>query len=167
MTQYYLFKKGIRPISVELINQPNKDYKGEGSATLIDNKKGTADNLRDIAWLAYREKPLECLFEMDARTPLTTFTLSYGENYSAYLLPPASIELWAGNDRAHFKLIQHIVPHQPQEKEPGGVKGIEFKIPPASGRYYKLIAQPVAKVPKWISAKPEKGWLFVDEVIFN
>jgi hypothetical protein len=47
------------------------------------------------------------------------------------------------------------------------VKGIEIKVPPGSGRYYKLIARPVAKVPAWLSKKPEKGWLFVDEVIFN
>ncbi len=168
LVQYYFFKKGFRPSRIEIINPPNKDYKGEGSATLIDNKKGPADNFRDIAWLAYREKPLECLFEMDPAAPVTMFTLSYTENYYSYILPPASIELWTGNDPAHLKLVERRVPRQPKEKEaPGIVKGIEFKIPPGSGRYYRLIAQPVAKVPKWISKKAEKGWLFVDEVIFN
>jgi hypothetical protein len=168
LVQYYFFKKGFRPISIELVNPPNKDYRGEGSATLIDSKKGPTDNFRDVAWIAFREKPLECIFEMEATAPVAKFTLSYAENYYSYILPPASMELWAGNDRAHWKLIQRTVPHQPLEKEPAGIgKGIEFTIPPGSGPFFKLVAQPVAKVPKWISKKPEKGWLFVDEVIFN
>jgi uncharacterized membrane protein len=168
ITQYYFFKKGFQPISAELINPPNKDYKGEGSATLIDNKKGPSDNQRDIAWVAFREKPLEAVFELDAAAAVKTFTLSYYDNYGSYIFPPASIELWAGNDRAHLKLLHRVAPRQPQEKDPSGiVKGIEFAVPPGSGRYYKLIAQPVARVPKWISKKPDKGWLFVDEVIFN
>jgi hypothetical protein len=166
--QYYFFKQGFRPVGAELINPPHKDYKGEGVATLIDDKKGPSDNMRDVAWLAFREKPLEAVFEMDAAAPVKTFTLSYNENYGSYIFPPASLELWTGNDRTHWNLLQRVVPRQPRDKEPSGmVKGIEIKVPPGSGRYYKLIARPVAKVPSWLSKKPEKGWLFVDEVIFN
>ena len=167
MVQFYFFKKGLKPITVQLLNPPDKDYKGEGAATLTDSKKGTADNFKDIAWLGYREKPFVAVFSLASPNPVSTVTLSYCENFSSFLLPPASVELWTGNNLANLRLLQRIVPQQPTENRPRGVKGIVFHVTAATYKYFKVIAQPVAKVPVWVSKKPEKGWVFVDEVIFN
>ena len=98
---------------------------------------------------------------------MSTVTLSYCENLSSYLFPPASVELWTGNDLAHLKLLQRIEPDQPIKYGPLYVKGIVFNIKSPNHKFFKIIAQPVARVPVWVSKKPEKGWVFVDEVIFN
>ena len=167
VAQFYFFKTGLKPKTVELLNPPDKDYKGEGAATLTDNKKGNADNFKDIAWLGYRQKPLVALFYMETSNPVGIVTLSYCENFSSYLLPPALVEVWAGNELTNLKLIQRFVPQQPIENGPRCVKGIVFDVAPSNYKIFKVIAQPVAKVPVWVSKKPEKGWVFVDEVIFN
>jgi hypothetical protein len=166
--QFYFFKKGIQPENATLLNPPNKDFKGEGPVTLINNKKGTADNFRDAAWLGYREQPLAAVFQLQPGTTINRVTVSYCENAYSFIFPPVSVELWAGNDLANMKLAQRLAPRQPDEKGPVCVKGIELKIPPTTARYYKIIAKPVPRVPVWVSKKkPEKGWVLVDEVIFN
>ncbi len=167
LTQFYFFKKGLKPTTAALLNPPNKDYKGEGIATLTDNKKGAADNFKDIAWLGYREKPFVALFSLEQPNTVSSLTLSYCENFGSFLLPPAFVELWVGNEPGNLKLLQKIVPVQPTENGPRVVKGIVFQFAASTYPYFKLIAQPVVKVPVWVSKKPEKGWVFVDEVIFN
>ncbi len=163
---YYFFRKGVKPLNAELANQPNKDYKGEGAATLIDGKKGSVDDFRSITWLAFREKPLDVSFELDPSSRVSTVTLSYSENPGSYIFPPASVELWSGNDKQHLTLEQRIVPKQPTDYSGYGVKGLIIPIS-ESRRYYRLVAVPVAHVPAWITKKHEKAWVFTDEVIFN
>jgi len=162
--QFYFFKKGVHPTEAELLTSPHKEYKGEGVAGLIDDKKGSADEFRNSAWMAFREIPMEALFNLGSATT-ETITLSFAEGAGAYILPPASVEVWGGADKAHLKLLQKVIPEQPKGYGPTVVKGIVMKVEPAN--YYKIIARPVPKVPTWISKKPDKGWLFVDEVIFN
>lgn len=166
LAQFYLFRQGIKPDEAELLSQPDKDYKGEGIATLVDGKKGTPDEFRNIAWLAFRAKPLEAIFKV-AGDKVKTVTLSYCENVYSYIFAPASLELWSGTDPAHLKLIQQMTPRQPGENSKTFVKGLQMPVPAGSGPYYKIVARPLPKVPVWVSKKPEKGWLFVDEVVFN
>src|SRR6188768_568011 len=65
ITSFYFFKKGIRPSGAELINKPNEKYKGNGGTTLIDGKKGLAENFSDIAWLGFREEPFVAVLYFD------------------------------------------------------------------------------------------------------
>ncbi len=44
-----------------------------------------------------------------------------------------------------------------------------IRVPMASSVFpiYKVIVYPKPRIPAFVSKKPEKGWLFVDEVFFN
>jgi hypothetical protein len=81
---------------------------------------------------------------------------------------PVSIELWAGTEKNNLKMIQKIIPTEPKKEDTSTkVDAIVFQAPVQSFKYYKIIAKPNSKLPEFISKKREKGWLFVDEVIFN
>lgn len=165
--QQYMFVKGFLPTNASLINQPEKDYKGEGITTLINNKKGTADNFRDIAWLGYRYKPFEATFYFQDAPKIKSVTLSYAHNIPSFLMPPASVEVWGGDDLNSLKLIRRLVPDQPKQMEATRTEVIAIPLELVSFKYYKVIAHPVAKLPQWHSAKGEKAWIFLDEIFFN
>jgi hypothetical protein len=78
IVEYTFFKGTYRPL-VELLNEPNPQYQGEGSNTLINQKKGEASDFKNPAWLGYREKPFEALFTFAQPTPIKSLTLSIGK----------------------------------------------------------------------------------------
>ena len=169
IVEFSFFKKGIRPTSAELINPPNEKYKGEGANTLIDSKKGTADNFGDPAWLGFREKPFEGFFYFDTAKTISSISISYNKNVQSYLMPPTDIEIWGGDDKTRLKPLKKLsIPQTTkEEKDVVRVEGIKIDLEPSAFRYYKIVAKNILKLPKWHPGKGDKGWLFVDEIFFN
>lgn len=166
---FSFFKKGMKPARAELINPPNEKYKGEGPVTLIDSKKGLAENFNDAAWLGFREKPFEALFYFDTAKTISSISISYNENVQSYLLPPEQVEVWAGDDKNKMKLLKKITPAQPTEKEKNVVRndGLKIDFTPSTYKVYKIVAKNVSKLPKWHPGKGDKAWVFIDEIFFN
>lgn len=167
----YFFSKGFMPQSGELLNAPNDQYKGSGITGLTDNKKGEITNFRDPAWLGYREKSFAAVFYFGEIPPaVSTVTISYGVNVPAYITPPASIEIWASNDKTNYKLLKKhtLAPLTKSDMNKTGIDGIKIDLPAvANFKYYKVQVQNVASLPAWHGGKGQKGWFFVDEIFFN
>ena len=166
---FSFFKKGLKPTKAELINQPDEKYKGEGAVTLIDSKKGLAENHSDVAWLGFREKPFAAIFYFDTAQMINSISISYDKSVQAYLMPPVEIEIWGGDNKNKLQLLKRASPKQPtkQEKDAVLVEGIKIDIEPAAYKCYKITAKNVAKLPVWHPGKGDKGWLFIDEIFFN
>ena len=169
IAEFTFFKKGIKPSGAELVNQPNEKYKGEGAMTLIDSKKGTADNFGDAAWLGFREKPFAAFFYFDTVQTISSISISYNKNVQSYLMPPVEIEIWGGEDKDKLKLLKKRMPPQitKKEKDVVRVEGIKIDIGPTAYKYYKIIAKNIPKLPAWHPGKGDKGWFFIDEVFFS
>lgn len=167
--QFSFFKKGSKPTSVELLTKPNEKYKSEGAATLIDTKKGLAENFGDAAWLGFREQPFAALFYFDTAQTINSISISYNKSVPSYLMPPTDVEVWGGDDKNKLKLLKTTKPVQPtkEEKNVVRVEGIKIDIGPSMFKYYKIIAKNVSKLPAWHQGKGDKGWLFIDEIFFN
>src|SRR5688572_1530951 len=169
VAEFSFFKKGMRPERAELLNQPNEKYKGEGAMTLIDAKKGTADNFGDPAWLGFREQPFTALFYFDTAQTIGSISISYNKSVQAWLMPPAEIEIWGGDDKNKLKLLKKLSPSQTTKKEKDivRVEGIKIDLEPSVFRCYKIVAKNLLKLPSWHPGKGNKGWFFVDEIFFN
>jgi len=169
ITSFSFFKKGIRPSGAELINQPNEKYKGNGSATLIDGKKGLAENFSDVAWLGFREQPFAAFLFFDTAQTINSISISYNESVQSYLMPPAEVEIWAGESKEKLKLLKKVTTKQPtrEEKNIVRVEGMKIEIPQSTYKYYKIVAKNVSKLPAWHPGKGEKAWIFIDEIFFN
>jgi uncharacterized membrane protein len=166
---FSFFKKGIKPSEAELINKPNEKYKGNGGTTLIDGKKGLAENFNDAAWLGFREQPFAGVFYFDTAQTINSISLSYNENVQSYLMPPAEVEVWAGESKDKLKLLKKAIAPQPtkEEKNIVRVEGMKIDIPQSTYKYYKIVARNVSKLPTWHPGKGEKAWIFIDEIFFN
>jgi hypothetical protein len=168
---YVMYNKGVMPLETKLITSPNKDFKGEGAATLTNNKKGFTDDHRDIAWIGFRENPLSAEFKFPGGTSIHNITFSYDHNPGSWLFPPAKLEIWGGKDAGHLQLIKQLKPEQPAKME--STRNAALVIP-VEGNYevYKIVAWPLPELPKWHpsnnpNTKDKRAWLFVDEVIFS
>ncbi len=166
---FSFFKKGIMPSGAELINKPNEKYTGSGGATLIDGKKGLAENFNDAAWLGFREQPFAATFYFDTVQTINSISISYNENVQSYLMPPAEVEVWAGESKDKLKLLKKETARQPtkEEKNIVRVEGMKIDVPQSTYKYYKIIAKNVLKLPPWHPGKGEKAWIFIDEIFFN
>ncbi|MGX7686769.1 chitobiase/beta-hexosaminidase C-terminal domain-containing protein [Flectobacillus roseus] len=167
MVEYVFFKGKYHPKSVELINQPNPQYMGEGGSTLINLKKGDPNDFKNKAWLGYREKPFEAFFTFDKPTPIQSVMLSLGRNLGGFIFPPTSVEIWAGNSKSSLQLVQKINPTQPLKDGPVRIEPIEITLKAGNYSFIKVIARPVTKLPSWHNGKGQPGWVFIDEVFFN
>ena len=169
VTSFSFFKTGIKPSGAELINKPNEKYKGSGGTTLIDGKKGLAENFNDPAWLGFREEPFVATFYFDTAQTINSISISYNESVQSYLMPPAEVEVWAGESIDKLKLLKKATVAQPtkEEKNVVRVEGMKIDIPQSTYKYYKIVAKNVLKLPTWHPGKGEKAWIFIDEIFFN
>ena len=167
--EYYFFEKGNKPQKAELIYPTDKQYKGRGAATLIDGKKGTVENYKDTAWLGFREQPFAARFYFDQPPEINSITISYGNSVSAYILPPAVLEIWGEGNNSKFVLLKKVVTPavKKEDLKTNRVEGIKIDIPGSRYKSYRVIAKNIMKLPEWHPGKGEKGWVFIDEIFFN
>lgn len=161
------FVEGIKPAQIELLNPADPQYPAEGAQSLSDGRKGVSDVLKEPSWLGYRKQPFMAEFDFSVPAPpLKRIVISFAKNLGAYSFPPEEVEVWAGENTNQLKLIKKVKVDQP--KEYGALKVEALSIPFETGahQFYKVVAKPLAKLPKWHSGKGEKGWVFIDEIFF-
>ncbi len=161
--QQYFFKSGYKFDSAVLLQPTDPKYKGEGGKTLINLKKSDL-GAGSGKWLGFRNNRMEALLLFNEPKNLSGINVSVLKSVGSYIMPPASIEVWGGNDQKSLKLLGRIHPRQPEKDGPTENIPIEIKFTPASIKVMKVVAVPVAKLPKWHPGKGDKGWVFVDEI---
>ena len=165
MVEANFFTSGIKPQSGKLLSAPAKDYRGNGIKTLLDAQPGDMDNHRDGQWLAFRENAMSALFEFEAGTEPGSLTVSYLKNTGSYILPPAKISVFGGNELDELTLLTVRKPTQPTGYDRNEVLGEDISID-KKFRYLKIIIEPVEKLPQWHGGKGQRAWIFSDEIFF-
>lgn len=159
-------KNTYTPDSVIYLTKPNERYQDRKNKLLIDREKGLAD-FRSGTWVAFRENKMECLLVFSNPVNVQSVGLSGLVDVGSFIMPPASVEVWGGDDPARLKLLGRIKPQQPEKQVPAGAKNFECTFKPVTVKYVKVVANPVDKLPAWHQGKGQKGWVFVDEVLVN
>ena len=160
------YKAGVVPDSVQLVNAPDPQYKGDGALTIYDSKIGSL-NFRDGMWLGYKAQPMEALFYFDTAVNVSSMTVSSIVDINSYLMPPQEIEVWGGKDKASLHLLKRQQPTQPTKEKPPYLAGYDINFKTLNIKILKIILKPVSKLPVWHKGKGDKGWVFVDEVFLN
>ncbi len=168
MFEITCFLDGYKPAKTELLSETDSYYRGEGAKSLTDKEIGFIEVLNAPPWLGFRDKPFVAGFDFGKEPPeIGSIVLSYADNPGSTQFPPESVEVWAGKSPQDIKLIKSIKPQMPTKVRNQQVEALNISLTPARYSYIKIIAKPVAKLPSWHSSKGKKGWLMVDEVLFN
>lgn len=161
------YKAGFKIDSIRFV-QPSADvpYKSIPATVLADAQKGDL-NQGSGKWIGYRGYPMQAILYFDTLRTISSVTVSSLINIDGYVMPPQQMEVWAGNDLAHLRLLRKLNPEQPGKVVPAYLKGYDLNFGPVKEKYVKVVVVPVAKLPQWHRGKGDKGWIFVDEVFLN
>jgi uncharacterized membrane protein len=166
VTERTFYKAGYKIDSIRFL-QPSADmpYKTFSATILTDAQKGDL-NFRSGKWIGFRGEPMQALLYFDIPQSISTVTVSSLVDIGGYIMPPQSIEVWAGNDPGHLHLIKKMAPEQPVKEAPGYMKGYDLNFKPVKEKYFKVVIKPISKLPDWRRGKGGKGWIF-DEIFLN
>lgn len=169
VASYSFFKKGIAPDATELLTKPNEKYKGEGSKTIVDGKKGIVENFGDPGWLGYKEDPFSGLFYFEKPQNISSISISYNVRVQSYIMPPAEVEVWGGAEKNNLKLLKKAIPLQATKDDLNltRIQGLRIDFPSGPQHYYKVVAKNMQRLPPWHPGKGDRGWVFIDEIFFN
>ncbi|MBO9595973.1 MAG: chitobiase/beta-hexosaminidase C-terminal domain-containing protein [Niabella sp.] len=168
LTKETFYKSSIRPDSIRLVTLPEKEYQArarEGKA-LIDLQLGK-ENFGTKEWVGYKEAPFEALLFFKQPVSIRSVTFSSLVSIDSYVLPARELQVWGGPSAQSLKLLGHSNPAQPAAPAPAYTTGYECSFPAQTVHVIKLIAKPVNRLPTWHRGKGEKGWVFLDELLFN
>lgn len=158
------------PDSVHLLSRLNRVHPANGNKTFFDGEMGSF-NANSPAWAnnwaGFLRNDMELLLEY--KTPVTVSNISMRVlvEPETVIFPPASIEIWGGDDPDRLKLLRQMKPTQPTKEGKPYIELITCEIKPYQGTYFKVVAKPVEKIPDWSRRKGGAALLLVDEMFVN
>lgn len=160
------FRNTYKPDSVSYLLPPNPKYADKKGKLLFDHEAGISGSPFSN-WVGFRENSMECLLQFANPVTIQSIGLSSLVDVGSYIMPPASIEIWGGNDVQHLQLLGRLRPEQPDGQRPSFTTNFQCNFKPAAVKCIKVVANPVARLPAWHPGKGERGWVFVDELLVN
>ncbi len=148
------------------MTSPHQKYPGSGAISLTDGTKGVIEEFKSPDWLGYTDTDFEAVFDYGSKPPtLSKVVVSYGDHMSQYIFPPVEIQVWGGNQNNFKLLATQKIPVAKAYNLPL-VNFVTVSWERAVYNTYKVIVKPNSKLPEWHGGKGQKGWVFVDEVLF-
>lgn len=147
--------------SVDISKSEHSDkYPANGLKTIVDGELGDVLD-KNVRWQAYRENDLVIELEFDQEIEIDTIQLSCLVEHISWMFAPESVTIiYDGGEK--------MIEIKKQTKELIGSKREYVTLyfdKPIITKKVKIIAKPLSNIPEWHSAKGEKAWLFVDELI--
>jgi hypothetical protein len=164
-SQASYIKRGHIPDSVELSSLPDPKYKASGKI-LFDGELGD-QNFGSGQWLGYQNNEASCYLYFTNRIEIHNVLVNLLERTEQSIFLPVQLQVWAGLDKKHLKLLGNIHSPLPQKNEPGLMVQQSIAFKPTWVKCIKITAQPVKLIPAWHANKGKKGWVFLNEVVVN
>lgn len=158
------------PDTVVLLSRLNRVHPANGAQTFFDGEMGKF-NANSPAWAnnwaGFYQNNMELLLEYKVAVFVTSLGMRILAEPSNVIFPPSSLEVWGGNDPNSLKLIGRMSPKQPTQEGKPYIELISFDVKPFEGRFFKVVAKPVEKIPAWSQRKGRAALLLVDEMFVN
>jgi predicted CXXCH cytochrome family protein len=170
VSSFDVYQNRHLPDTVVLLSRLNRVHPANGPQTFFDGEMGKF-NANSPAWAnnwaGFFRNDMELLLEYDIPVSVSNIGMRILVEPSNVIFPPSSLEIWGGNDPNELKLIGKMNPKQPTQ---GGIPYIELiscDIKPFEGKFFKVVAKPVEKIPAWSKRKGRTALLLVDEMFVN
>ena len=147
-----------------LKNQPKGSYQSNGVLTLFDLNKGSA-NFKDGKWLGFNGDDFVVDVEFKTSKVLSSVFISMMEDLGAWIFPPASIEIWGGNNPNQLNKLEELKFTGPERPEVSNMKIHQVNFEAKAFKYLQVRAKNYGVLPDWHAGKGNPTWLFIDEII--
>lgn len=170
VTTFDVYQNRHLPDTVVLLSRLNRVHPANGSMTFFDGEMGKF-NANSPAWAnnwaGFLRNDMELLLEYNVPVSVGNIGMRILVEPSNVIFPPSSLEIWGGNDPNALKLIGKMSPKQPTQEGKPYIELISLEVKPFEGKFFKVVAKPVEKIPAWSKRKGGAAMLLVDEMFVN
>ncbi len=150
---------------VQLLQEPSRQYRGNGPETLTDGRFGTT-SYNTGAWLGFVGNDLEAVIDLGEPTNFSSVGFSYLALPVDWIFDPTGASVAVSNDGENWKNIaSKEIPASPRNAEVIVSQNLDFQ--PTDARYVKLTVNSLKSIPDWHAGKGRPGFIFVDEISVN
>jgi len=164
--EHYFFTSRYMPDSVELIKPADEKYRSKGGRTIADLVKSDLSK-GSGKWLGFRNNDFEAVLQFRQPVQASSVTVSMLKDLGGHIFPPTTVEVWGGTDKNKMKLLAQVTPKQAVKNDRNQIMPVKCDFAVTDLQFIKVVAKPLPKLPQWHSAKGEKAWIFIDEVLVN
>lgn len=158
------------PDTAILLSRLNRVHTASGAQTFFDRELGSF-NANSPAWAnnwgGVINHALDLLAHYDSPREIRSVAVNALIETENFIFPPASIEIWGGDDRDHMKLLHRCRPELPGSYRKPYIQLFDCSFSPQPVSYLRIIASPVMKLPPWHKRKGRPALLLVDEILVN
>lgn len=165
MDSIQFVKSDLEPSSYKLTHSPDQKYLGVGKSLLFDLTKGTT-NFGDDTWMAFKDNPFSLVCEFDHEKIISEVILSSMVHTDPYIFPPSKISVYGGARPEDIKLLGSLSPTEPRERIGQHFEFYHIDLKPQSIKFIRIEVIPLKRIPMWHQGKGDRGWFFIDEVVF-
>ncbi|SFU13292.1 Uncharacterized membrane protein [Algoriphagus locisalis] len=156
---------GIKPSEFSLLYEPNSKYKASGATTLFDLVKAEAAN-HGQKWLGFQDQPMVLEVDFENLKKAKEMSLSLLYNEGAHIFPPSKVTV-QGLENGKWVQLASNSPEVSPKALSARSELLTLELENTNYEKLKITLTPLPHLPKWHPNAGSKGWVFVDEVIFN
>ena len=159
----FVFNKATGCLA-ELVSNPSPRFVYDGASILTDGVRGDF-NYATGRWLGYLDEPVEVVVDLGKPTPVSSVRVGVMIQEGEWLMPPTKVVVWTAKADEPFVLQSSLdIPVATKDLVDGLAEyGCTFD--ETEVQKIKILVETTGVLPEWHSAKGEKGFLFIDELI--
>lgn len=163
-------KSGLRHAAmgkrIRVTTELKGGYRGSGPAMLVDGGLSEA-SYRVPGWLGVEGTDLEAVIDLRIPTELHRLAVHCLQEVKVGIFLPKQVEFAVSDDGETFTVLKTVTPTV-DSREPGPlVATLSVDDLKATGRYLRVRAATLGKIPDWHHSAGRPTWLFADEILVN
>ena len=145
----------------------NRHYKGTGDYNLTDGLLGSIENFRDGYYQGFSGTDMEVIIDLDKIITFSEIKTTFFQYYLSWIVLPTSVSYSVSDDGENFNKIETIENEVSLMQEGKFKHDFVWEAKKRRGRYIKVSAKNVGKLPEKHPAAGSDAWIFIDEIIIN
>jgi hypothetical protein len=152
--------------AVELATDFAPQYAGGGTEGLTDGDLATTD-YHHPGWQGYHGVDLVATIDLGTPQPIRHLSARFLQQVSVGIFLPIRVEMALSQNGQDFETLARLR-HDVAEKEAGPlIRAIGVEVDGRPARFVRVWARNLGAIPEWHSARTQKAWLFLDEILVN
>ena len=161
-----IFRERPNDWTVKVISGYSTQYTGGGDNAIVDGIRGTT-NFASGEWQGIQGKPYEAVIDLQRVTDIKEVGGSFLQVASPWIWMPVNIKFEISNNGTDWAEVADIKTDVPQTEMNPTIKEFRRWITPTKGRYVRVRAFNIGKIPSWHPGAGGDPWIFVDEIFIR
>ena len=153
--------------SLSLTTEPNTAYRGRGVTSLVDGRRGETDFRGSNGWLGFWGTDFEATLDLGQKRTIFGLGLGCLQDSRSWIHYPQWVSFELSDDGVHFEEVARIDNALPVDRD--GAERHDFLTDSfqVMGRFIRVKAKNLGRLPDWHKSAGEPAWLFVDEILIQ